>query len=483
MVDKADILIVTATEVESRAVLQTFERATGRKAMSRSIDDRMYFDLGAVNKAGLFLTQSEMGTSGLDASLQTVRKGIEALNPAAVIMVGIAFGVNEQEQTIGDILVTEQLRLYDLQRVGTHGGELQIRPRGDKPHASPWLVNHLKSANLTWEGAKVRFGTVLSGEKLVDNEDFRDQLRALEPEAIGGEMEGAGLYVACHDKKVDWILVKAICDWADGQKAQDKDVRQQLAAHNSAAFLLHALRFAPIDWANKRAAAAQPSGAIQTTVGGDLSAHNIIGRDLISHETHHHLELSGFGEPPSVRSSLPPQPYFFGREKELAIILEAISPEARTWGALIDGPGGIGKTALAIKAAHRAPAELFERKIFITAKVRELTPAGEHSLNDFTRPDYLAMLDELAQELGEEALAKTHPDERANALRLALAGKNALIIFDNVETLPEDERRRLFQFLRACPKATKPSSPPAAAPTWTRASCASTASPATKPCN
>ena len=108
----ADVLIVTVTEVESRAVLRTFQAAAERKAVPRSIDNRMYFDLGAVNGARLFLTQSEMGTSGPDASLQTVRKGVEALQPAAVVMVGIAFGVNEQKQAIGDILVTEQLRLY-----------------------------------------------------------------------------------------------------------------------------------------------------------------------------------------------------------------------------------------------------------------------------------------------------------------------------------------------------------------------------------
>src|SRR5215207_1244464 len=61
-------------------------------------------------------------------------------------------------------------------------------------------------------------------------------------------------------------------------------------------------------------------------------------------------------------STLPHQPYFFGRERELAIIADAISPDSRTWGALIDGPGGIGKTALAIRAAHLAPPTFFERK-------------------------------------------------------------------------------------------------------------------------
>ena len=252
MTDEADVLIVTVTKVESRALLQSFEQTTGHEAMRQSIGDRIYFNLGIVNGARVFLTQSEMGSGGLDASLLTVRKGIEALSPTAVIMVGIAFGVNDQKQAIGDILVTEQLRLYDLQRVGSQDGQCKIILRGDKPHASAWLINHFKSADLLWEGAKVRFGVVLTGEKLVDNIDFRDQLRTFEPEAIGGEMEGAGLYVACQDKKVDWILIKAICDWADSNKAQDKDLRQQTAAQNAAEFVLYALEFTTTDWQQKR---------------------------------------------------------------------------------------------------------------------------------------------------------------------------------------------------------------------------------------
>lgn len=154
-------------------------------------------------------------------------------------------------------------------------------------------------------------------------------------------------------------------------------------------------------------------------------------------------------------STLPSQPFFFGRAAERAIIAEALSPESRTWGALIDGPGGIGKTALAIKAAHDAPAALFGRKIFITAKVRDLTPTGEKSLKDFSRDNYFSMLNELALELGEEDIPRLAPDERANPLRMAMTGKKNLLVFDNLETLLEDERTRLFQFLSRLPEGNK----------------------------
>ena len=155
------------------------------------------------------------------------------------------------------------------------------------------------------------------------------------------------------------------------------------------------------------------------------------------------------------RSNLPQQPLFFGRTKELATIAEAISPEARTWGALIDGPGGIGKTALALRAGHDAPAHDFERRIFLSAKVRELTPAGEQPLDDFSLRDYLSLLAELARELGAEAAAQAKPEERAKAVHRALNGQRILLVIDNVETFPEAERVRLYQFLSRLPMGCK----------------------------
>jgi len=429
MTTQADILIVTITKVESQAVMKAFGEATNKDSKPEPIGDRTYHDLGEIRGMRVFMALSQMGSSGPGGTQETVWKGIEALKPQAIIMVGIAFGVNEEKQAIGDILVSQQLWLYDLQRVGTDkGGKIKIIPRGDKPHASTWLFDRFHSADLYWDQskAKVRFGLVMSGDKLVDNFDFREQLKQFESEAIGGEMEGAGMYVACQDKKVDWILIKGICDWGDGHKAQDKDARQQIAAQNAAEFVLHGLQFAAMDWDKK-----------QRPINPIINPIAIISPKQPSHST------------------LPRETFFVGREKELEIIKSALSPDSRTWGALIDGPGGIGKTALAIKAAHDAPDELFERKIFITAKVRELTAAGEQKLTDFTRPTYLAMLDELGKELGADGLEKLAPDDRPNELRLALAGKQALIIFDNLETLPEDERTRLFQFLSRLPEGNK----------------------------
>ena len=60
-----------------------------------------------------------------------------------------------------------------------------------------------------------------------------------------------------------------------------------------------------------------------------------------------------------------------------------------------------------------------------------------------------------ALELGEDGIPRLAPDERPNQLRMAMAGKKTLIVFDNLETLQEDERDRLFQFLSRLPEGNK----------------------------
>src|SRR5712691_3344733 len=109
-----DVLLVTATKVEAVAVLQLF-----KDPQRYHIGDKTYYDLGVVNGANISLVQTEMGTEGSGGATLTVRRAIYDLSPSALIMVGIAFGMNENRQRIGDILVSKQLLIYELQRIGT----------------------------------------------------------------------------------------------------------------------------------------------------------------------------------------------------------------------------------------------------------------------------------------------------------------------------------------------------------------------------
>ncbi|GAB4193635.1 MAG: hypothetical protein OHK0022_08730 [Roseiflexaceae bacterium] len=251
---QAEVLLVTVTKGETQAILDALQAQSGRRETPRYLSGRTYYDLGQIGGARVWLVRSQMGGITPGGAFETVYSAIGTVRPNAIIMVGVAFGIGQSDKQIGDILVAKQLMSYEPQRVGTlPDGEAVVIPRGDRVMTSTRLIGYCEDGDMSWSSsqAQVHFGLVLSGEKLLDHMPAVEELQAHEPGAIGGEMEGAGLYAAARYHKVDWVLIKAICDWADGHKGVDKEARQVLAAKNAAAFTLHVLArggFAPEAW-------------------------------------------------------------------------------------------------------------------------------------------------------------------------------------------------------------------------------------------
>src|SRR5437764_959938 len=157
----------------------------------------------------------------------------------------------------------------------------------------------------------------------------------------------------------------------------------------------------------------------------------------------------------SIPNNLPRLQSFFGREAELAQIREALDPDNRTWGALIDGPGGMGKSSLAIRAAYDCTPEQFKRIVFVSVKDRELDDDGMRELGVFILPGFLEMLNELSRELDRADITKSPEDQRIRLLLEALRDEQALLILDNLESLPKPDRDKLFTFVKRLPLGCK----------------------------
>lgn len=232
------VLLVTATEVETRAVLARFKALPEQVSLIRVSAGNNTFHVGSFAGFAAVHVQCAAGSIGRDSATIVVAAAVERWKPPLVLMPGIAFGKSPRKQLIGDVLIANEVVHYEPFREGA-----KRIARGAHSRATP--VARDRAVNLRWsqhrsDGRRVRarVGQMLSGEKLVDSIEFKARLFADFPEAIGGEMEGAGLASAAEAAKIEWLLAKAICDWGNGKKS---DKYQKEAAKLSVRFMEHLL--------------------------------------------------------------------------------------------------------------------------------------------------------------------------------------------------------------------------------------------------
>jgi nucleoside phosphorylase len=235
MTEEPTVAILAVNEIECQAVIDALRaRDPGLTRKIERVGDHAVHRLGP----RLVLAQSEQGTVGTGSMPWTVRNLIEELEPAVLILTGICYGLDSREldggvQELDDLVVATQLRPMDHRKVATHlDGSRRETTRGPRPETPGGLLSHARALALG-RRPRVHFGPVLSLNTLLDNPAERDRLRVLDPEAIAGEMESAGLYAAAAATKHDWILVKGISDWGAGKT----DTHQPTAARYAADFV------------------------------------------------------------------------------------------------------------------------------------------------------------------------------------------------------------------------------------------------------
>ena len=222
-------VLLTFNEHEAHKVWDTF----GQSRRELPKEGVTYDELDEVG--GFRVIHGHSSRQGpLEAQLSAA-DAIDHWNPEVLIAVGIAFGVNEEKHHIGDVLVSKEVLDYESARVEPDG---TFTHRGRTFSTSRELANRVSNLDLRRERVRdlptIHMGTIVSGAKLVDNKEYRDNLASLHSTVIGGEMEGSGILTACADTKVDVIVIKAICDWAANKNNPSKDDDQKKASKNAA---------------------------------------------------------------------------------------------------------------------------------------------------------------------------------------------------------------------------------------------------------
>ncbi len=245
LISICDILIITATDLETKYL---FDKITPlpkeEKLLIATIGSHTY-TIGQLGYFAIIHVQCEPGAVMSNASMLTTKDAVDFWKPKIVIMVGIAFGMNSKEDNIGDVLVSNKICSYEVKKITTNeNGEKEEIQRSTIAEAGNILRDRFKNLGRDWEHSladgsksKILVGQIVSGEKLINNMEYKKEIMRAYPEAIGGEMEAMGVYVATRSLNcLEWIIVKGICDWADGNKDHNKE-KNQIEAITSAVSL------------------------------------------------------------------------------------------------------------------------------------------------------------------------------------------------------------------------------------------------------
>lgn len=234
LLDGTLILLVTATDTETTNAHKKINPLDGYDRIIKVFSGAQTYYLGKLGNYSIVHVQSAMGSMSRASSIMTTSAALKLFRSKIVVMVGIAFGVDESKQIIGDVLVSESIIPYNAKRIG----KVTTIQRGIEVPSNKILLDRFKGLINSWDyplesrPAKLIPTRMLSGEELIDNLDYRNDLLKNFPESEGGEMEGVGVSSAC-DGEAAWIVIKGICDFADGLKGKNKKERQTIAINSA----------------------------------------------------------------------------------------------------------------------------------------------------------------------------------------------------------------------------------------------------------
>ncbi len=183
------------------------------------------------------------------------QRGIARWRPRYILVVGLAAGARKNKVGLGDVLVAEQIYDYELQKIKAE--ETGYRPEPFRVDArllaaAQHLPEDRWQPHLTERRPdrrdsprRVQFGPVASGDKIVADEAYWDDLYTLSSKLIGLEMEAGGVASAAHESEPapGFFMVRGVCDLGDGRK---NDRWRPYARAAAAAYAVALLSSGPI---------------------------------------------------------------------------------------------------------------------------------------------------------------------------------------------------------------------------------------------
>ena len=235
LLDEVILLLLTVNSNEDNAAVCYLEPLTGHTEIYRymqrhDVNVNTHHAIYLIGKYGACTAAIRKIKPGSEFSGATTVPSLAFQcfhNLSMIIGVGVACGV-EKRADILDVLVADKVSNYDQAKL-QEGGYLSrglIMPASDVltdlfRQTIPWPDDNIKKRldKHNIPKPKIKQGVILSGPYLINDKSKKKEIiDNFAPEAIGIEMEAAYLFKAAVNIQIQMTIVKAVCDFGDGNK-------------------------------------------------------------------------------------------------------------------------------------------------------------------------------------------------------------------------------------------------------------------------
>jgi adenosylhomocysteine nucleosidase len=215
--------IIGAMDVEVAGLIEFMENIK-----KETISSTVYYE-GTLQGKNVVVAKCGVGKVHAAVCAQTM---ILKYKPDVIINTGVAGSLNSKLD-IADLVISDSVVQHDMDTsgigdpIGLISGVNLINIPCPKD-----LVEQIEKSAKTIEDTNVIVGTIASGDQFICNQDKRDYI-VKHFDALCAEMEGAAIGHVCYLNNVDFCIVRAISDKADGSAHMDFPTFAKIAAKKS----------------------------------------------------------------------------------------------------------------------------------------------------------------------------------------------------------------------------------------------------------
>jgi len=263
-----DFVIVTPLAEERDAILA---RLPGHRKLPPAEDDiRVYYAADIPvrfpdgTEARYAITVVPLAKMGHTEAASATGDAVRRWQPRYVVLVGIAGGLAQAGVQLGDVLISDQVADYELQKITAgqpvyrwqvHQADQRLLIAAQNFTARDW--EHTAARRPNRRRPQVHFGPLCTGNKVIADDSLTGQFREVWAKLIGVEMEAGGVAnaVAQTARTPGFFMIRGVSDLADGRK-DSRRVKswRPYACEIAAAYAIEFLKSGPVPAAEKGAA-------------------------------------------------------------------------------------------------------------------------------------------------------------------------------------------------------------------------------------